>query len=117
MHFHLCAYAAVAFAHLIRLADGKTESSKKLFALLPRHHPSASACVFAGASLMLGRFSSVPGVSLNPGLLKDIISPYCSVFRQVSDTQIQGRTKDMFKASRSLLGKMVLGFKYCPWKL
>lgn len=118
LHFHRCAYAVVVgFAHLIRLADGKTESSKKLFALLPRHHPSASACVFAGASLSLGRFSSVPGVSLNPGLLKDSISPYCSVFRQVSDTQTQGRTKDMFKASRSLLGRMVLGFKYCPWKL
>lgn len=117
LHFHLCAYAVVGFAHLICLADGKTESSKKLFALLPRHHPSASACVFAGASLSPGRFSSVPGVSLNPGPLTDIISPCCSVFRQVSDTQTQRRTKDMFKASRSLLGRMVLGFEYCPWKL
>lgn len=93
----------MGFAHLIHLADGKTEYSEKLFALLPRHHSAVHGSIFAGTSLMLGRFSSVPGVSLNPGLLKGI-SPCSSVFRQVSDTQIQGRTKDVFKASKEFIG-------------
>lgn len=90
--------------------------SKKVFALLPRHCSAVRGCIFAGTSLVLGRFSSIPGVSLNPGLLKGI-SPYSSVFRQVSDTQIQGRTKDAFKVSESLLGRVIPGLKYRPWKL
>lgn len=86
---------------MIRLADGKTEYSEKLFALLPRHHSVVHGCIFAGTDLTLGRFSSVPGVSLNPGLVKGI-APY-SVFRQVSNTQIQGGTKDVFKASKKFI--------------
>lgn len=116
LYFLLCTCAVVGFAHLIHLADGKTEYSRKVFALLPRHCSAVHGCIFAGTSLVLGRFRSVPGVSLNPGLLKGI-SPYSSVFRQVSDTQIQGRTKDAFKVSESLLGRVILGLKYCPWKL
>lgn len=114
--FHLCTCAVVGFAHLIHLADGKAECSKKVFALLPRPRSAVRGCIFAGTSLMLGRYSSVPGVSPNPGVLKGI-SLYCSVFRQVSDTQIQGRTKNAFKVSESLLGRVILGLKYCPWKL
>ena len=103
LYFHLCAYAVLGFAYLIRLTDGKTEYSEKLFALLPRHHSALHGCNFAGASMTLGIFSSVPGVSLNPGLLKGI-SPHSSVFRQVSETQIQGRMKDVFKASKKFMG-------------
>lgn len=57
LYFHLCAYAVVGFAHLICLADGKTEYSVKLFALLPRHRSAVHGCIFAGTSLTLGRLA------------------------------------------------------------
>lgn len=52
---------------------------------------------------------SVRRLFLDTGPVKGIISSYSNVFRSVSDTQIQGKTRDVFKVSRSLLGRMIHG--------
>lgn len=108
-YFHLGASAGVGFARLIRLADGKTESSEKLFALLPRHpwlHQRVAA-VLQGQARRLAGLGRSQG-----GLLKDV-SPYSSVFRRVIPKYRDG-TKGVFKASKTFIGQSNSGIKILP---
>lgn len=94
---------------MIRLADGKTESSEKLFALLPGH-PSLHQRV---AAVLRGQARCLADSGRSQGCLLKDVSPYSSVFRQVIPKYREG-TKDVFKASKKFIGQSNSWIKTLP---